>query len=254
LKQAGLLKKILDSIKDLVTEANFECSPSGITLQALDSSHVALVSMLLRKEGFDKYVCNKSLTLGINLASMSKIFKCSSNDDTVTIKSSDEDTVEFIFESFNEEKLSQFELKQMRIESEALGIPDQVYQAVVTMNSSEFQKTCRDMMTVGDTVNIAATKEGVKFSVSGDLGKGSVLCRATENADKPEDGLTIQFNEAVSLSFALRYLNYFTKATALSPTVILSMAENVPLVTEYSIDELGYVRYYLAPKIDEDVA
>ena len=34
--------------------------------------------------------------------------------------------------------------------------------------------------------------------------------------------------------------------------VKLSMSEDVPLVVEYSIGESGYIRYYLAPKIEDD--
>jgi proliferating cell nuclear antigen len=30
------------------------------------------------------------------------------------------------------------------------------------------------------------------------------------------------------------------------------MSGDVPLVVEYQIEELGYIRYYLAPKIEED--
>jgi proliferating cell nuclear antigen len=47
-------------------------------------------------------------------------------------------------------------------------------------------------------------------------------------------------------------LNFFTKATGLSSNVTLSLSSEVPLVVEYTIEELGYVRYYLAPKIEDD--
>lgn len=43
----------------------------------------------------------------------------------------------------------------------------------------------------------------------------------------------------------------FTKATPLSTTVTLSFSKDVPLLVEYKISDMGYVRYYLAPKIDE---
>ena len=66
-----------------------------------------------------------------------------------------------------------------------------------------------------------------------------------------DDATVIELEEPVSLTFALRYLNLFTKATPLSPTVTLSMSPDVPLVTEYKIADMGYVRYYLAPKIEE---
>ena len=47
LSEALLLKKIIDSIKDLVTDVNIDVTPAGISLQAMDSSHVALVSLTL---------------------------------------------------------------------------------------------------------------------------------------------------------------------------------------------------------------
>ena len=64
--------------------------------------------------------------------------------------------------------------------------------------------------------------------------------------------VTIEMNEPVQLTFALRYLNFFTKAIPLSPTVTLSMSADVPLVVEYKIADMGYLKYYLTPKIEEE--
>ena len=69
---------------------------------------------------------------------------------------------------------------------------------------------------------------------------------------QPEDATVIEMNEPVSLTFALRYLNSFTKATPLSSTVTLSLSSELPVVVEYKIAEMGYIRFYLAPKIEED--
>ena len=56
-----------------------------------------------------------------------------------------------MFESPNQEKISDFELKLMEIDSEHLGIPETDYCAEVTMPGGEFQKICRDLTTFGDT-------------------------------------------------------------------------------------------------------
>ncbi len=37
---------------------------------------------------------------------------------------------------------------------------------------------------------------------------------------QPDESTAIEMNEAVALTFALRYLNSFAKATSLSPTVV----------------------------------
>ena len=48
----------------------------------------------------------------------------------------------------------------MDIDSEHLGIPDD-YKSIVKMPASEFQRICKDLSVLGDTVTIAVGKQGV---------------------------------------------------------------------------------------------
>ena len=50
--------------------------------------------------------------------------------------------------------------------------------------------------------------------------------------DKEDEAVTVEMQEAVTLTFALQYLNFFTRATPLSPRVTLSMSPEVPLGNE----------------------
>ncbi|ERM95128.1 hypothetical protein AMTRI_Chr07g30850 [Amborella trichopoda] len=253
LVQGSLLKKVMEAIKDLVTDANFECSSTGFSLQAMDSSHVALVALLLRSEGFEHYRCDRNLSMGMNLNNMSKMLKCAGNDDIITIKADDGgDIVTFMFESPSQDKISDFEMKLMDISSEQLGIPESEYQSIVRMPAAEFQRICKDLSSIGDTVIISVTKEGVKFSTRGDIGSANIVCRQNTSVDKPEEATVIEMKEPVSLTFALRYMNSFTKATPLSNSVSLSMSSDLPLVVEYKIADMGYLRFYLAPKIEDE--
>ncbi|KAL7115611.1 hypothetical protein ACP275_04G193200 [Erythranthe tilingii] len=253
LVQGSLLKKVLEAVKDLVNDANFDCSATGFSLQAMDSSHVALVALLLRSEGFEHYRCDRNISMGMNLGNMAKMLKCAGNDDIITLKADDgSDVVTFMFESPTQDKIADFEMKLMDIDSEHLGIPEADYHAIVRMPSSEFARICKDLSSIGDTVVISVTKEGVKFSTRGDIGTANIVCRQNTTVDKPEEATVIEMNEPVSLTFALRYFNSFTKATPLSNTVTLSLSSELPVVVEYKIAEMGYIRFYLAPKIEDD--
>ena len=53
-----------------MTDANFECTTNGFALQAIDSSHVSLVALMLRSTGFDHYRCDRDVTMGMNLLNM----------------------------------------------------------------------------------------------------------------------------------------------------------------------------------------
>ena len=62
----------------------------------------------------------------------------------------------------------------------------------------------------------------------------------------------IEVEEAVEQQFALNYLNLFNKAAGLSTFTRLCLHNDQPLVTEFKIESLGVLKYYLAPKISEE--
>jgi hypothetical protein len=74
--QGQVLKKLVDALKELITEGNLDISSSGIQLQAMDTSHVCLVSLCLGDEGFDHYRCDRNQPLGIHFTNLAKILKC----------------------------------------------------------------------------------------------------------------------------------------------------------------------------------
>ena len=150
-----------------------------------------------------------------------------------------------------QDKISDFELKLMDIDSEHLGIPETDYEATIKMPSAEFQRICRDLASIGDTVTIAVTKDGVKFTTAGDIGDANITLR--QNADdEKEKNISIELSEPVTLTFALRYLNSFTKATPLSDQVMIRLSAQLPIVVQYVIESVGYVAYFLAPKIEDE--
>ncbi|KAH7729313.1 PCN-1 protein [Aphelenchoides avenae] len=254
LGQAAILKRITEAIKDLVTDAPFDCTEGSMCLQAMDASHVALVSLKLEVGLFESYRCDRTISLGLSLANMSKALKCSNNDDTCMIRFEDnEDSVTFTFEDTKKNKKQDVTMKLMDIDNEHLGIPDQKYSVQIEMPSAEFQKTCKDLAMFSDSLTITATKSGVVFKGAGDTG-GNVVTYGKDDSDEAEDDtrVDIEVKEAVSLNFSIKYMNQFAKATSLSNRVRISMCNNVPVVIEYGIEENGFLRFYLAPKIDDE--
>eukprot|EP00898_Chlorokybus_atmophyticus_P000298 jgi/Chlat1/1269/Chrsp115S00760 len=253
--EAALFKKVLDSFKDLVTEGNIDCSSTGISLQAMDTSHVALVAVSLKADGFDHFRCDRALSLGMNFGNLGKMLRCAQNTDVITLKAEDSaDTCTIVIEGKDDDKIADFELKLMDIDSEHLGIPDQEYTATVTMPAQELQRICRDLASIADTVVISVSKDGIKFSANGDIGAANITVRQNAHPQNDADKTIISMQEPVALTFALRYLNNFTKATSLSPSVKLQMSAELPIVVEYVIGDKGHVRFYLAPKIEGDEA
>lgn len=108
------------AVKELVQDANFECNEGGIVsksclsfvdrkdvikffaqnLQAMDNSHVALVSVKLEADGFALYRCDRPIPLGVNVGSLTKVLKCAKDDDRCTLKASDDaDVLSLLYEA-----------------------------------------------------------------------------------------------------------------------------------------------------------
>merc|ERR1712014_190931 len=104
----------------------------------------------------------------------------------------------------------------------------------------------------GETMQVSASKEGIKFSVQGDVGSGNIMLKPRES-EKPEEKATLSVHEPVTATFALRYLVTFAKAAPLSGTVELGLGPDAPLLVKYDLErsENGFMQFYLAPKIDE---
>ncbi|XP_056692142.1 proliferating cell nuclear antigen-like [Spinacia oleracea] len=240
LAQGNLLKKVLEPIKDIVDEANFDCSKTSCSLQG--HRPMDFVELLLRAEGFEHYRCDKHYLMGMNLNYMSTMFKCAGNDDIITIKADDaSDKVNFVFESPNKVKVSDFEMHLMDIDVDRFDFPEAEYDANIRMPSAQFAKICRDFSQIDDTVVISVIEEGVKFSITGEIGTASVVCRHTPS-NKPEEATLIERNKSVELPFSLRYMISFIKATPISNTVTISISSMLPLVVDYNTAEMGYIR------------
>ena len=99
----------------------------------MDSAHVCLVSVSLEAEGFDRYRCDRSVSLGVDMESMSKVLRCAAKDDVIEISARGDqpDKLKFTFEAADQERISEYEMKLMNIEEEHLQIPDTEYSATV---------------------------------------------------------------------------------------------------------------------------
>jgi proliferating cell nuclear antigen PCNA len=103
LTEGAQFKNVIEAIKELLTDTNMDCTEDEMTIQAMDSAHVSLVAVSLKSSEFETYRCDRTLSLGMNTANMSKIFKMMGKDDALVLKAEDEgDNLTIMFESAND--------------------------------------------------------------------------------------------------------------------------------------------------------
>jgi len=149
-------------------------------------------------------------------------------------------------------KKQTYELRMMDLDVEQLGIPEQEYQATFSMPSSEFTKIIKDLLIIGESVTIDVKKSGVTFSAEGEIGKSQVCLEKGEAIGDSDESFDLQVNDPIELSFATQYLKKFTAAGPLSRDVTVALSADVPMVIAYEVEDFGHLKYFLAPKIDDD--
>jgi len=89
---------------------------------------------------------------------------------------------------------------------------------------------------------IDVSKGSIKFSCQGDIGNGQVTLKPYDDPEKPENNVSIELSQGVSLSFSLKYLINFTKASPLSGSVTLRLLEAMPILVEYNMEGVGHLQ------------
>ena len=147
--------------------------------------------------------------------------------------------------------MAEFQLNLLNLDIHTLSIPDTEYPTSIKMSSTKFVSLCRDFTQLSDTLKIEVKEQKATFSINGKAGVEKIVMK-NNNAEKLEDQITIVSDGEVSLSFGLQYLNSFAKASSLSDIVTLNISSIFILMIEYEMQDIGFIKFYLAPKMDED--
>ncbi|KAG7531431.1 hypothetical protein FFLO_04352 [Filobasidium floriforme] len=91
----------------------------------------------------------------------------------------------------------------------------------------------------------AASKKRKAAASKASEKKTAKKAKVTEGEE--ENGVSIVLQQAVSLTFSLKYLQNFAKSAPLSSHVVLNMSNEVPLLVAFEFEQ-GHINFYLAPK------
>lgn len=244
-------RRLIESIKELVKEVNVVITDSGLAIQAMDSSHVALVSANIKSEGFSAFSSTKNITLGVNLENLIKVMRLAGDSDSITMQAGEEGDKLFLSfdnssKSFHNSLLEgtkkiDFTFNLIVIESESFDIPEEDYDAALTMDASESARLFHDLYQVSETVAIEADEDRFVFWSEGDMGKSRTVLTGNLTTK-------IKIKNTLKQSYAMRYLNMFNKAATCSSEVRMTLTEGAPIVLNYDLGTLGEIKFYLAPK------
>lgn len=250
-EQAGAFRILIEALKEILTEANFIFDETGIKLMAMDSTHTILIHMKLEGCNFEFFHCPKKIVIGVNMLNLFKLIKTMGNSETLTLFVDNEDENKLGILITNSEKNSQtvYKLNLLDINDENINIPPAEFETELSLPSGDFQKIIRDMINIGEHIEIKSIGSQLVLNCNGDFASQETILGETNNGLKfsqtsPEE-LPIQG------IFSLKYLMLFTKCTNLCNQINLYIKNDYPLIIKYSVASLGDIKLCLAPNTSD---
>ena len=259
-KSGLMFRNVVESIKELVSDAVLYCKPTGLELASMDAAHVAFVCFRIPASEFAEYTCRSEFAIGLSFSSMSKVLKIASFTDVIQISSNGTEDDNLALSIFSDEKQTtasaEFSLRTMFIDNEVFSIPDLGFDAQTKMESKDLSGIISSMKDFGEILTISITKDKTVFRGVGGIGEANIIRLSAPTLSKGQPICTVTMKDAslsarVSARYALSIIGNFVKASPLSEFVTIYQTPDQPLMIEYKIGEHGYIKFYLAPKIEE---
>lgn len=245
--QSGAIRILQEVLKEVLNDSNMVFDETGVRITAMDGSHVALIHMKLDAHKFEEFFCKGKIYVGLNMLSLFRLIKTINNSDTVSmyIKEDNKNELGIVISNSDKNSLTNFKIKLLDLDINDITIPDVDIECIITMPSNDFQRMCRDMMNISETIEIISGEDNLRIVCEGDFAsQETVIGQATH-------GLVFsRHTNEVRGKFSLKYLNLFTKSTNLCNTIELYLKNNYPLIMKYNVANLGEIRFCLAPKAD----
>tara|TARA_B100001057_G_C22753282_1_gene912638 strand:- start:399 stop:1187 length:789 start_codon:yes stop_codon:yes gene_type:complete len=246
--QSSAFRILVEALKEILVDANLECDETGIKMIAMDSSHTVLVHLKLESDKFEEYKCLEKKNLGINMLNFYRIIKTMNNGDTLSLfmERDSESVLGIKIENCEKNTTSTFHLNLMDLDIHDIEIPPAIFESVITMPSSDFQKIIRDMHNYADFIDIKSVEEHLIFSCKGDF------CSQETIIGETNEGMSFTTNQepdkVIQGIFALKHLVLFGKCTNLCNSIQIFLKNDYPLIIKYTVASLGEIKLCLAPK------
>jgi proliferating cell nuclear antigen len=246
-EQAAAFRILIEALKEILTEANFIFDESGVKLMAMDSTHSILIHMKLDANSFEFFHCPNKIVIGVNMLNFFKLIKTMTNSETLTLFIEKENENKLGILINNNEKNSQtvYKLNLLDIADENIKIPPAEFETELSLPSGDFQKIIRDMVNIGENIEIKSIGTQLILNCSGDFASQETVLGETNNG--------LKFNQVspkelpIQGLYSLKYLTLFTKCTNLCNQINLYIKNDYPLIIRYSVASLGDIKLCLAP-------
>ena len=247
--EAYQIKVLAELLTNNLKTGCFEVCSEGITLRMFDHPRKTLVDLSLLGENFSfyKFKFKEKFCMGLNLNHFHRMLKSIKKKDSLQLFIDIDSPNELGIRTIPKEntRITTSGIKIQGIQNLDIETPTG-YGKPVIVPSSEFQKMCKDLSSIGSVnINVRARDFHIEFIADAD---GILKRKVTfgENEDSDDDDEDVEKSPEYFATFTTDQLSRITKLAGLSSTMQIFPANSkLPLLFRSSVGSLGKISIYI---------
>ena len=248
--KAELFTSIFQNIKIFTDHISIVCKTTGFFFQAMDNARVCIIELEIPSAWFDTYSVPVDVVIGINSNILFKILNAREKTQNIRIVYNDDNNDTLFINFTSEDKRifdKQFEMPLIFLEIDQMEIPAIDYITEFTVPSSVFSGLINQLKSFGSSLDIKCNEKHILLSSNSvECGKMSVEMNIDDLSS-----FSINEGEELEISFSLSYLHNIC-SFKISKEMEIKISDNYPLSIIYDLQNEAIMKFYLAPKINED--
>jgi len=240
-------------LKNCATAVNISLNDNFLYIQGMDKAHICLYEIRILASWFDKYEKSEGdvSCICIPTSIFHKILSIADDFYSIMIHYDGDNIDSLNIDFLNEmgikgEANKYFKLPLMDYDEELLHIPEMEYDAEFSMKSKKASDIINQLAIFGDTVNIVCNEEVVSMVSSGENGEMKMNIAIDDLIE-----FSISEGEVINLSYGINNIQSMCISNKISSDVEFAVNKNSPMRIKYNLGPDSYVRFYIAPKLDD---
>lgn len=241
------IKEFIDTIAPIVDEAKMKIGPNGITIKAVDPSHVAMIETTLNSGAFNNLEAEEA-ELGIDVTKFKSVIGVAKSGEMIDIERNMEMNSLIISIGNLIRAMPLLDMTGMADPK----VPNLDLPTVVKVKAEEVSHGLKASKMVSDHIELSANEESFRLVCKGENQNRVDLTMNRTQLDELKAP-----NDTASL-FSLDYFSLMINSVKNDRIMTISLGNDLPvkIEAELAMDEntgaQGSVRFLLAPRIDRD--
>ena len=248
--EAYCLKILAELLTNNIKTGCFEIDETGISLCMMDHHRRILIDLRLYAENFSVYKFKtKKMYLGINMNHFHKMLKSIKKKDSIQLYIDSDYPTDLAIKVIPKEnnRITTSYVKIQSIQNLVIDIPSD-YDKPVIVSASEYQKMCKDMGNIGNTMMVTSKNFHIEFNCdAGGILKRTVQFGEVEDSDDEKEETD---SEEYKQEFVTEQLCRITKLAGLGTNIQIFPGK--PLLFRSNVGNLGKISIYIKSKQQVD--